>query len=264
LQYFETLCGRILAEFSTLSNPGSDSIPEGRSILDSGNPEDASASGVSNSHTDSAPIREVVPIYLLIDRSDSMSGVGIEAVNSGLASSLRELGADPLVNDRCRISVLQFNQRCQVLVSLQSLRDAATFAPIASDGITNWGEALRVVRREISKDQDTLATQGYTATRPLIFMISDGAPLDDDWQTEWAATADPVSADSGSVFFYGVGNVPVGVSTLIATIPGMSPDRVRNFACGGDLATHISVALGSIMGSVVATIRDPDLRVVAV
>jgi hypothetical protein len=151
-----------------------------------------------------------------------------------------------------------------VLVSLQSLRDAATFAPIASDGITNWGEALRVVRREISKDQDTLATQGYTATRPLIFMISDGAPLDDDWQTEWAATADPVSADSGSVFFYGVGNVPVGVSTLIATIPGMSPDRVRNFACGGDLATHISVALGSIMGSVVATIRDPDLRVVAV
>lgn len=266
-QYFETLCGRILAEFSMLSAHTSESqvavhVPITSSELVTS--EAGSGRRGSESFASSAALREVVPIYLLIDRSDSMSGGGIEAVNSGLASTLNELGSDPLLNDRCRISILQFNQRCQALVSHKLLRDAAAFAPITSDGTTNWGEALRVVRREISKDVGALAAQGYKATRPLIFMISDGAPLDDDWHEEWAATANPGSVDSGIVFFYGVGAVPAGVFTSIVTIPGMSPDRVQNLALGSDLAAHISVALGSIMGSVVATIHNPDLRVVAV
>lgn len=267
LQYFETLRGRILAEFSMLSIRVSEPtvvVPEPSARSGIVTSEAASDRRDSDSFVGLEVLREVVPIYLLIDRSDSMSGGGIEAVNAGLAKTLTELGADPLLNDRCRISILQFNQRCQALVSQKLLRDAATFAPIASDGTTNWGEALRIVRREISKDQGALATQGYKATRPLIFMISDGAPLDDDWQTEWVATANPGSVDSGVMFFYGVGSVPAGIFTSIVTIPGMSPDRVRNLALGGDLAAHISVALGSIMGSVVATIRDPDLRVVAV
>jgi len=49
----------------------------------------------------------------------------------------------------------------------------------------------------------------------------------------------------------------------LVTIPGMSPDRVQNLAVDGDLTGHIAAALGSIMGSIACTIRDPELRVAA-
>lgn len=266
LKHFETLCSRILAEFSTIAATEAVSrrtttggVPN--SGNDSPQPEAEQVEWLAP--LDEAPLREVVPIYLLIDRSDSMSGGGIGAINTGLSNTLNQLGSDPLLNDRCRVSILQFNQRCEVVVSLSSLRDASMFAPIKPDGITNWGEALRVVRREVAKDHDALKTAGYRAMRPLVFMISDGAPLDADWLAEWASTADPRSVQSCVMFFYGVGSVPAEICTSLVTIPGMSPDRVQNLAVDGDLTGHIAVALGSIMGSIACTIRDPELRVAA-
>lgn len=207
------------------------------------------------------PKLEIVPIYILADRSDSMSGEAINAVNTGLVNAFRFLASDPLVSSRCRVSVLQFNQRCQLILSLSAFADAASIPELEAYGTTNWGEALRELRRVSSADRQSAAGSSYTMLRPLVFMFSDGAPLDDDWHREWVATTDPTSPIAPVMFFYGVGSVPVEMFSSIAAIAGMGVERVRNLAGTSSIAEHIERALGSMMGSICLTMQDPELTV---
>jgi len=190
-----------------------------------------------------------------------MSGEGMAAVNSGLSNAFRFLASDPLVSSRCRVSLLKFNQNCQVVFPLSTFADAAGFSELESYGTTNWGEAMRVFRSASLADRQTAIRSDYFLLRPLIFMLSDGAPLDDDWHIEWTTTTDPTSPLAPVAFFYGVGSVPVEIFASIAAIPGMGIERVQNLSGTTSMAQHIERALGSMMGSICLTMQDPELTV---
>lgn len=121
-----------------------------------------------------------LPVYLLLDNSGSMMGEAIEAVKNGvqvLASTLRQ---DPYALETAFISVITFNTEAKQVVPLT---DLISFQPpdIVAQGTTSLGAALELVSDKINEEVITTTPDRRGDWKPLIFLMTDGAPTD-DWQ----------------------------------------------------------------------------------
>ncbi|MES0328543.1 MAG: VWA domain-containing protein [Gammaproteobacteria bacterium] len=122
-----------------------------------------------------------LPVYLLLDNSGSMMGEAIEAVKNGvqvLASTLRQ---DPYALETAFISVITFNTEAKQVVPLT---DLISFQPpdIVAQGTTSLGAALKLVSKKINEEVITTTPGRRGDWKPLIFLMTDGAPTD-DWQS---------------------------------------------------------------------------------
>lgn len=121
-----------------------------------------------------------LPVYLLLDNSGSMMGEAIEAVKNGvqvLASTLRQ---DPYALETAFISVITFNTEAKQVVPLT---DLISFQPpdILAQGTTSLGAALELVSDKINEEVITTTPDRRGDWKPLVFLMTDGAPTD-DWQ----------------------------------------------------------------------------------
>ncbi len=122
-----------------------------------------------------------LPVYLLLDNSGSMMGEAIEAVKNGvqvLASTLRQ---DPYALETAFISVITFNSEAKQVVPLI---DLISFQPpdISAQGSTSLGAALKLVSEKINEEVITTTPDRRGDWKPLVFLMTDGAPTD-DWQS---------------------------------------------------------------------------------
>src|SRR3954471_18683265 len=62
-----------------------------------------------------------LPIYFLIDTSESMVGEQIQLVEEGLASIIKELKTDPYALETVWVSILVFAGQAKTIVPLQEL-----------------------------------------------------------------------------------------------------------------------------------------------
>ena len=121
-----------------------------------------------------------LPVYLLLDTSGSMSGEPIEQVKNGVQMLVAALRQDPYALETAWLSVITFSSSADVAVPLTEL---TAFQPpsISASGGTSLGEGLAKVADCVSKDlvKTTATTKGDW--RPMVFLMTDGAPTD-DWQ----------------------------------------------------------------------------------
>lgn len=119
-----------------------------------------------------------LPVYLLLDTSGSMYGEPIEAVKNGLQTLIATLRNDPYALETAYISILTFNTTAQQITPLTEL--AAFQQPtIEASGCTAMGEALSLLAQKI-KTEVTKTTKDVKGDwRPLVFIMTDGAPTDD-------------------------------------------------------------------------------------
>ena len=61
-----------------------------------------------------------LPIYFLIDVSESMVGVPIEQVQDGIASIIKELRTDPYALETVYVSIIVFAGKAQKITPLMS------------------------------------------------------------------------------------------------------------------------------------------------
>lgn len=118
-----------------------------------------------------------LPVYFLIDVSESMIGEPIEQVQDGLATIIKELKTDPHALETVWISIIGFAGRSKVITPLQ---DVITFyppkIPIGSGTSLSSGlnELMRAIDREIVKT--TYERKGDW--KPIVFLFTDGIPTD--------------------------------------------------------------------------------------
>ncbi|KAA2244426.1 VWA domain-containing protein [Chitinophaga agrisoli] len=144
-----------------------------------------------------------LPIYFLIDVSESMVGEPIQQVEEGLANIIQALKADPYAIETVWISIIVFAGQAKTLVPLQEI---INFYPprFPIGGGTSLSKGLGHLMYELRKNQVKTTYEQKGDWKPIIFLFSDGVPTDDsqaaiaEWKQNWQRAANMVAISFGN------------------------------------------------------------------
>lgn len=143
-----------------------------------------------------------LPVYFVVDVSESMVGEPIKAVENGLREILRELRSDPYALETVYIGVIIFAGKARVEEKLTEL--IAFQPPVLPIGSgTSLGEALDLLMREINDEVKPTTRERKGDWRPLVFLFTDGAPTDNPqksierWNRDFRKRANLVAVSFG-------------------------------------------------------------------
>ena len=119
-----------------------------------------------------------LPIYFLVDVSESMVGTPIEQVQDGMAAIINELRTDPYALETAWVSVIAFAGKAKMLSPLQELYK---FYPpkFPIGGGTSLGTALNFLMDEMDRSLQKTTMEVKGDWKPIIFLFTDGTPTDD-------------------------------------------------------------------------------------
>lgn len=190
-----------------------------------------------------------LPIYLVLDCSESMAGPAIEAVNDGVKALVTELRGSPAALESTYLSVITFSRRAEQVVPLTEL---LRFSPphLAVRPGTSLGAALKLLGGCIAREVVRTSEGTKGDYKPLIFLMTDGQPTD-----EWEPFAEALVARGRLRPFYAVGCGPdVDWSVLrkltdtVLSLPAMAPADIRKLFVWLSSSIYRSVAYGGDAG----------------
>ena len=118
-----------------------------------------------------------LPVYLVLDTSGSMYGEPIESVKNGVQTLISTLRSDPYALETAYISIITFNTTAQQVIPLTELASFQQPA-IEASGCTALGGALELLSNKIDAEITKTTAEQKGDWRPLIFIMTDGAPTD--------------------------------------------------------------------------------------
>jgi uncharacterized protein YegL len=144
-----------------------------------------------------------LPVYFLIDISESMIGEPIQEVEEGLASIIQSLKTDPNALETVFISIIVFAGQSKTLVPLQEI--VSFYPPKFPIGSgTSLSEGLGHLMHELRVNivKTTLEVKGDW--KPIIFLFTDGVPTDDssaainEWKNNWKNYTNMIAVSFGN------------------------------------------------------------------
>ena len=159
-----------------------------------------------------------LPIYLVIDNSESMIGEPLEAVNQGINSLIDDLRKEPMAVETAWLSIVTFSSRARQIIPLTDL--AGFVSPSLSVGPgTSLGAAFELLgqclRSEIRKS--TVDQKGDW--KPIVFLLTDGQPTD-DWQVGLDKFREKTKGIAANIIGIGCGD-DVDLSVLTTITPNV-------------------------------------------
>ena len=118
----------------------------------------------------------VMPVYFCVDVSSSMHGSKIEALNSAIRDMFEHFANEMYAGVEFVFCVITFGDRARIHLPISKVYDLKWKGMVAN-GVTATGAALKQVKKMI-EDTQTTPLKSY---RPLIVLITDGAPTD-SWE----------------------------------------------------------------------------------
>lgn len=143
-----------------------------------------------------------LPLYFLIDVSESMVGEPIEQVQDGIATIIKELKTDPFALETVWLSIIGFAGKSKVITPLQ---DIITFYPpkIPIGSGTSLSSGLRVLMNAIDNEIVKTTFEKKGDWKPIVFLFTDGIPTDntdreiDKWRGEYKSKTNLVIISIG-------------------------------------------------------------------
>lgn len=119
-----------------------------------------------------------LPVYFLVDVSESMVGDPIQQVQDGMRMVVQELRTDPYALETAFVSVVVFAGKAKCISPLTELYKfyPPTF-PIG--GGTSLGTALEFLMDDMEKNIVKTTAEQKGDWKPIIFLLTDGVPTDD-------------------------------------------------------------------------------------
>lgn len=119
-----------------------------------------------------------LPIYFLVDVSESMVGTPIEQVQDGMRTIIQNLRVDPYALETVFVSIIAFAGKAKVISPLTELYKfyPPTF-PVG--GGTSLGKALESLMDDLDKNLQKTTLEQKGDWKPIIFLFTDGNPTDD-------------------------------------------------------------------------------------
>ncbi|MBF0200022.1 MAG: VWA domain-containing protein [Desulfamplus sp.] len=144
-----------------------------------------------------------LPLFLLLDMSDSMVGEPIEYLENGLESMISTLRRDPHAIETLHISIIAFAGKVKTIVPLMELTDF--YSPRLQLGAgTSLGLAMEHLMQEIDKNIVKTTKDRKGDFKPLVYLMSDGKPTDivqpaiDKWNRKYKNRVNMIAIGFGT------------------------------------------------------------------
>lgn len=152
-----------------------------------------------------------LPVFVIADRSGSMAGEKIVAVNQGMQMLKADLEDEPRAVESVWLSVIGFGGDARVEVPLTELM--AFYPPtLDADGGTPLGAALRLLNESIDKEVVVSSGKGTGDYKPLVFLFTDGEPTD-EWESAAREVKQRATAQTANIIAVACGQ-DANVETL--------------------------------------------------
>ena len=140
-----------------------------------------------------------LPVYLLIDTSESMVGPAIESVCTGLGAMLSALRKNPYALEMGALSIITFGGKAQNVTPLTEVYAFQQPELTIKPG-TTLGSAISLLDQAISTEIVKTTPEQKGDYKPLVFVLTDGQPTD-----EWRSVFERFKRNHKSVIVYAVG-----------------------------------------------------------
>jgi uncharacterized protein YegL len=172
-----------------------------------------------------------LPVYILIDTSESMAGEAINSVQKGLDMMLATLRRNPHALETVWMSVITFDARAKVTVPLTEIGNFMLPTLNVKPG-TSLGAALRLLAERIKREVQQTTIEKKGDWRPIVFLMTDGQPTD-AWE-EAAAALKNIKPKLASIYGIGCGqdidgNVLHQISDVAYYLRELSSDMIGKF-----------------------------------
>lgn len=127
-----------------------------------------------------------LPVYLLIDCSESMAGPAFDAVKQGLSAMTTQLRSNPMALETAALSVITFANTAQQVVPLTDILKFQMPRFKMGSG-TALGAALRLWLDCVAREVVSTTPDQKGDYKPMCFLLTDGEPTD-----AWEQVADHV------------------------------------------------------------------------
>jgi uncharacterized protein YegL len=182
------------------------------------------------------------PVVLLLDKSRSMSGAPISALNEGLQIFRKALLDDALAARRIEIAIISFGP----ITTDVDFVTADHFIPpqLKPEGDTPMGRAITIALDMLATRKQTYHRNGIPYYRPWVFLITDGGPTD-----SWTDAAMRVHEEEAGkkIAFFAVGT-PGADFDKLAKITPRTPLHLEGLKFG-DLFKWLSASLAAVSQS---------------
>lgn len=119
-----------------------------------------------------------LPVYFILDVSESMVGEPIQQVQEGMRMIIQDLRSDPYALETVFVSIIAFAGKAHVLSPLEELYKFYPPELPVGDG-TSLGEALNCLMSDMDKSVQKTTMEVKGDWKPIIFLFTDGVPTDD-------------------------------------------------------------------------------------
>lgn len=118
-----------------------------------------------------------LPVYFLIDVSDSMVGDPLKSVQQGLVTTFSQLCSDPYALETVALNVIVFAGKVKKIISMEEVFKC-TLPELSVGSGTCFGAALEFLMSDIESNVKTSTSQEKGDWKPIIFIFTDGASTD--------------------------------------------------------------------------------------
>lgn len=143
-----------------------------------------------------------LPIFFVLDCSESMVGDSLRKMEEGLQSVIRSLRSDPHALESVFVSVIAFAGIAKTIVPLV---EVVSFYPpkLPLGSGTNLGAAIDVLMHEMDRSVVKTTTDKKGDWKPIIYLFTDGRPTDNPtasinrWQKDYQNKAKLIAISLG-------------------------------------------------------------------
>lgn len=118
-----------------------------------------------------------LPIYFLVDVSESMVGMPIRQVEDGMRTIIQNLRTDPYALETVFISIIAFAGKAETLSPLTEIYQF--YPPVFPiGGGTALGNAMNHLMDDMDRNVVRTTASSKGDWKPIIFLFTDGNPTD--------------------------------------------------------------------------------------
>ena len=144
----------------------------------------------------------MLPVYFVIDVSESMIGDTMRQLDEGLAKLSDTLKTIPEALETAQVSIIAFAGKAKVITPMVEV--ANLYPPrLPIGGGTSLGAALDLLMERIDHDVTPTTPERKGDWKPIVFLLTDGTPTDNPqaamtkWKTGYGRKASLVSISVG-------------------------------------------------------------------